>query len=176
MIRYDEMASPIGPLVLASSGTGPEEGLCHIEFGRFEAASDRLRAWSQRWFGTALWERDQMALDPAAAQLRAYFAGTLRRFELPLDLRGTPFQRCVWNALLQIPFGEARSYGEIGRAIGAPQASRAVGGANNRNPVPIVVPCHRVIGAGGAMVGYGGGLPIKTFLLDLEGFPVKGAN
>jgi methylated-DNA-[protein]-cysteine S-methyltransferase len=102
-------------------------------------------------------------------QLRAYFAGKLRRFELPLDLHGTEFQLRVWRELEAIPFGETRSYSQIATAIGAPRAVRAVGAANGANPIPIVVPCHRVIGAAGTLVGYGGGLPLKKRLLELEG-------
>ncbi|HUK17801.1 MAG TPA: methylated-DNA--[protein]-cysteine S-methyltransferase [Bryobacteraceae bacterium] len=101
-------------------------------------------------------------------QLRAYFAGDLRHFDLTLDLAGTPFQQRVWQELLKIPYGETRSYSEIARGIGASSAVRAVGAANGANPVPIVVPCHRVIGAGGKLVGYGGGLPLKQRLLALE--------
>ncbi|MGB9456625.1 MAG: methylated-DNA--[protein]-cysteine S-methyltransferase [Bryobacteraceae bacterium] len=107
-------------------------------------------------------------LAEAVRQLRAYFAGQLRRFELPLDLAGTEFQRRVWLELTRIPYGETRSYQDLARAIGAPKAVRAVGAANGANPVAIVVPCHRVIGAGGKLVGYGGGLPLKRRLLDLE--------
>ena len=107
-------------------------------------------------------------LRPAVAQLRAYFAGELRVFDLTLDLQGTEFQRRVWGELLNIPYGETRSYSFVANTIGAPKAVRAVGAANGRNPIPIVVPCHRVIGAGGSLVGYGGGLPLKRFLLDLE--------
>ena len=105
----------------------------------------------------------------AARQLRAYFAGELRRFRLPLDLQGTPFQLRVWRELERIPYGETRSYRQIAEAVGAPRAVRAVGAANGANPIPIVVPCHRVIGAGGKLVGYGGGLPLKKRLLELEG-------
>ena len=104
----------------------------------------------------------------AARQLRAYFAGELREFHLALDLRGTAFQKRVWRELTAIPYGETRSYSEIAAAIGAPRAVRAVGAANGANPAPIVVPCHRVIGAGGKLTGYGGGLPLKRRLLDLE--------
>jgi O-6-methylguanine DNA methyltransferase len=100
--------------------------------------------------------------------LRAYFEGALRQFTLPLDLQGTPFQLCVWRELQTIPFGEFRTYSGIAQAIGAPRAVRAVGAANGANPVAIVVPCHRVIGSGGQLVGYGGGLPLKKRLLDLE--------
>ena len=105
----------------------------------------------------------------AVRQLRAYFAGQLRHFDLPLDLQGTDFQLRVWRELERIPYGETRSYSQIAAAIGAPQAVRAVGAANGANPIPIVVPCHRVIGAGGKLVGYGGGLPLKKRLLELEG-------
>ena len=104
----------------------------------------------------------------ALAQLRAYFAGKLWTFNLPLDLRGTPFQLRVWNALLEIPYGETRSYGQIARCLDAAAAVRAVGAANGANPVAIVVPCHRVIGSGGQLTGYGGGLHVKRMLLELE--------
>jgi methylated-DNA-[protein]-cysteine S-methyltransferase len=107
-------------------------------------------------------------LERTAAQLAAYFAGELTTFDLPLAAPGTAFQRRVWQALVEIPFGEARSYGEVARAIGHPTASRAVGAANGKNPLAIVVPCHRVIGAGGQLTGYAGGLPIKRWLLDHE--------
>lgn len=104
----------------------------------------------------------------AAAQLAAYFSGGRAAFDLPIAPKGTEFQQKTWNALLEIPYGETRSYGEIARRIGNPKASRAVGGANNRNPIAIVIPCHRVIGANGALVGYAGGLGVKESLLALE--------
>ena len=107
-------------------------------------------------------------LAEAAKQLAAYFAGRLRRFDIPLDLRGTPFQRRVWAELIRIPYGETRSYGELARAIGNPNASRAVGASNGRNPVAIIVPCHRVIGSDGGLCGFGGGLEYKQRLLALE--------
>jgi O-6-methylguanine DNA methyltransferase len=107
-------------------------------------------------------------LRQAVEQLRAYFAGELRDFDLTLDMQGTEFQTRVWRELRNIPYGETRSYSFVAVTIGAPKAVRAVGAANGRNPIPIVVPCHRVIGAGGSLVGYGGGLPLKRFLLDLE--------
>jgi methylated-DNA-[protein]-cysteine S-methyltransferase len=103
-----------------------------------------------------------------ARQLDEYFAGKRRDFDLPLAPRGTGFQTLVWRALLQIPYGETWSYGQLARTIGRPAASRAVGSANGRNPIPIIVPCHRVIGASGDLTGYGGGLPIKRWLLDHE--------
>ena len=107
-------------------------------------------------------------LELAAAQLREYFAGKRRTFDLPLAPRGTAFQERVWRALLAIPFGETCSYGDIARAIGRPSASRAVGAANGKNPIAIIIPCHRVIGTSGALVGYGGGLPTKRWLLEHE--------
>ncbi len=107
-------------------------------------------------------------LRETSRQLASYFGGDLRRFELPLDMRGTDFQRRVWTELIAIPYGQTRAYRQIANSIGAPLAVRAVGAANGRNPIPIVVPCHRVIGASGKLVGFGGGLPLKRLLLDLE--------
>ncbi|MFH0845150.1 MAG: methylated-DNA--[protein]-cysteine S-methyltransferase [Pseudomonadota bacterium] len=103
-----------------------------------------------------------------ATELDAYFSGRLRDFSVPLDLRGTDFQRRIWDLLLKIPYGETRTYGQIARAVGDPKAGRAVGHANGRNPVSIIVPCHRVIGVKGKLVGYGGGLDRKKALIDLE--------
>lgn len=107
-------------------------------------------------------------LERTRAQLEEYFAGARREFELPLDPRGTDFQRSVWRRLLQIPYGETTTYGALARELGDPGASRAVGLANGSNPIPIVIPCHRVIGANGSLTGFGGGLPIKQALLELE--------
>lgn len=101
-------------------------------------------------------------------QLDQYFRGELREFHLPLSFHGTPFQEKVWQTLTTIPFGETRSYGEIARQVGSPGGSRAVGGANHKNPLMIVIPCHRVIGADGSLTGFGGGLPVKKYLLELE--------
>jgi O-6-methylguanine DNA methyltransferase len=109
----------------------------------------------------------------AVSQLRAYFAGALREFTLPLDPQGTEFQKRVWRQLETIPYGEIRSYTQVAEAIGAAKAVRAVGAANGANPIPIVVPCHRVIGASGKLVGYGGGLPLKKRLLELEGAAIS---
>jgi len=108
-------------------------------------------------------------LPAAVRQLAEYFAGTRRAFDLPLAPRGTPFQESVWRALMEIPFGATASYGEIARRVAKPGAARAVGLANNRNPIAIIVPCHRVIGADGSLTGYGGGLPMKRWLLEHEG-------
>jgi methylated-DNA-[protein]-cysteine S-methyltransferase len=107
-------------------------------------------------------------LRACAAQLSEYFAGCRQEFELALSLTGTPFQKVAWRALQRIPFGQTRSYGEQARAIARPQAFRAVGGANHRNPIAIIVPCHRVIGSDGSLTGYGGGEPLKRWLLEHE--------
>lgn len=113
----------------------------------------------------------QEILEQAAREIDEYFEGKRRAFTVPTAAAGTPFQQAVWNALKEIPYGETRTYGEIARRIGHPRASRAVGQANNRNPLPIVVPCHRVIGASGALTGYAGGLAVKERLLELERTP-----
>ena len=151
--------SPLGPYILASS-----------EWGTV-ALKNKER--TQTFF--ARWEREHISLKYAGAhnlelkkQLDAYFAGQLRQFTVPLDLRGTPFQRQVWDILRMIPWGETRSYGEIAAALGRPKAARAVGRAVGTNPVSIVVPCHRIIGSNGMLTGYGGGLDRKAALLKLE--------
>ncbi len=137
---------------------------------RLTASADGIRAIQFRLEEAAEGERGDSnpLLAEADRQLRAYFAGELRVFELPLDLHGTDFQIRVWRQLETIPYGESRTYAAVAQAIGAPQAVRAVGAANGANPVPIVVPCHRVIGSSGKLVGYGGGLELKRRLLELE--------
>ena len=111
---------------------------------------------------------DRAAFASVLAQLGEYFAGARRTFDVPLDLRGSEFQRAFWAALLEIPYGETASYGEIARRVGRPGKARAVGRANGSNPIAVIVPCHRVIGADGTLTGYGGGLERKRLLLDLE--------
>ena len=111
---------------------------------------------------------DTPLLREAERQLAEYFSGTRRRFDLPLAPQGTPFQRAVWQALAEIPYSETRSYGEIAAQLGKPGAARAVGMANHRNPIPVIIPCHRVIGADGALTGYAGGMENKAWLLALE--------
>ncbi len=118
--------------------------------------------------GSAATERTSPVLERTAAQLDEYFSGRRYAFDIPLAPRGTGFQTLVWRALIAIPYGETRSYGELARAIGRPAASRAVGAANGRNPIAIIVPCHRVIGSNGDLTGYAGGLPIKRWLLAHE--------
>ena len=151
---YTEMDSPVGTLLLA----GTAEALRRVEFSRGPAAL-RVREG---------WTRAATPFRDAIRQLRAYFAGELTRFELPLDPRGTEFQCRVWMALREIPYGETRTYAEQARCIGKPAAVRAVGAANGRNPLAIVVPCHRVIGSDGSLTGFGGGLDVKRQLLEHE--------
>lgn len=173
-IYYAEVGSPIGPLLLAAT----DEGLCRIDFGGYAEHAEDLAAWTKRYRPGAGWTHrpEHPELRAAADQLTEYFAGGRESFELRLSLWGTPFQTKVWRALTEVPFGEVCAYKHIAEAIGQPKAVRAVGGANNRNPIPVIVPCHRVIGASGEMVGYGGGLAIKRHLLDLEKKRLSGHN
>ena len=150
-MRYTIFETPIGNLVLA----GDDAGLRHILF----AGADIPRGWT----------RDHAFLAAARQQIAEYFAGVRQVFDLPLAPAGTAFQQRVWRALVEIPYGRTVSYGALAQRIGNPGAARAVGLANNRNPLPIVIPCHRVIGANGSLTGYGGGLPVKEHLLALEG-------
>jgi methylated-DNA-[protein]-cysteine S-methyltransferase len=152
--RYRTVPSPVGPLTLA----GRDEVLINL----------RMEDQTHPPPGRADWVRDDHAFPKVAEQLEAYFEGELTEFDVALDMQGTPFQRQVWAALCDIPYGTTASYGEVARRIGRPSASRAVGMANGRNPVGIIVPCHRVIGANGTLTGYGGGLDRKQVLLDLE--------
>jgi methylated-DNA-[protein]-cysteine S-methyltransferase len=153
--------SPIGPLSICSDDTA----ITTIEFG--SALSERLAAGDSRDSGPG--PASVPVLAAAVAQLGEYFLGSRQTFELPLAPRGTEFQQAVWEQLRIIPFGETRTYGALARAIGRPQASRAVGAANGSNPLPIVLPCHRVVGSNGSLTGFGGGLPIKRWLLIHEG-------
>jgi methylated-DNA-[protein]-cysteine S-methyltransferase len=144
-----------GPLLRLVAG---ETGLCAIGFmdGRKDPPDSGRR------------DDSHPLLVEAARQMRAYFEGSLRAFQLPLEMAGTDFQLCVWNLLREIPYGETRSYRDLAAALGTPRAVRAVGAANGANPLAIVVPCHRVIGADGSLTGYGGGLELKKRLLELE--------
>jgi methylated-DNA-[protein]-cysteine S-methyltransferase len=144
-----------------------ERGLARLTFP--DEPPGLCQQWVQRWWPEAEIIPDDGRLQPVAEQLQAFFRRELTEFQLDLDLQGTEFQRAVWQALQAIPYGETRSYADIAKAVGRPQAMRAVGGANHANPVPIIVPCHRVIGKSGQLVGYGGGLELKQRLLKLEG-------
>ena len=153
-IYFTRTASPVGPLLLALSA----RGLLKLEFDRGQAAEGDHQNWQE----------SADALRPWLRELDEYFNGHRQDFSLPLDLRGTKFQLQCWRALLDIPYGETRTYRDIAQAIAHPHAFRAVGMSNNRNPIAIVVPCHRVIASDGSLCGYGGGLDIKRKLLDLE--------
>ncbi len=151
---YDYLETPIGRLLLAADA----EGLRHVDFATSK-------------YPTSLgvdWQRDAAPLQPVAEQLNAYFSGELKNFSLTLSPRGTPFQLGVWQTLGAIPYGTTISYGELAHRIGNPKASRAVGAANGRNPIPIIVPCHRVIGNDGSLTGFGGAIDTKRNLIALE--------
>ncbi len=154
--------SPCGPLQIVANGEGE---LTHIEFldaVKGQTIVDRFKADDVEVL------HDTGHTFEIESELKEYFAGERMKFEISLAPEGTPFQLQVWEELRQIPFGETRNYGEIARALGQPGASRAVGAANGANPIPIVIPCHRVVGADGALVGFGGGLKNKALLLEME--------
>ena len=153
-MKYTTVDSPLGPLLLARSAIG----LTGVYLPEHRHGTDPGPGWLP----------DAGAFADVTDQLQAYWAGDLQCFALPLDLQGTAFQRAVWTALLAIPYGRTTSYGAIAAALQVPGASRAVGLANGKNPVSIVVPCHRVVGSTGLLTGYGGGLPAKRFLLAHE--------
>ena len=155
MILCRRIDSPVGPLMLAAD----DAGLRHIEFRDNRHPADRAD-----WHGG-----DSDVLQATEAQLGEYFAGQRHLFDLPLAPQGTDFQRAVWRELANIPYGETISYAQLAQRLGNANGTRAVGAANGRNPLPIVLPCHRVIGADGALTGFGGGLPTKELLLRLEG-------
>ena len=159
-VLYTYLESPIGPLLLAGDGVR----LSKVGFPNGKGRVAPRDDW---------WRDDEQFVD-ARAQLSAYFAGELRSFNLELMPKGSPFQLSVWQALRTIPFGVTVSYGEIANRIGRPSASRAVGAANGANPIPIIVPCHRVIGGSGALTGFGGGIETKRWLLAHEqGKPIE---
>lgn len=153
-MSYTMMNSPVGPLLLA----GDESGLRLVHFASGRRPKSPQRGWTD----------DSAPFKEVIRQLKAYFDGKLKDFELPLVLDGTEFQLLVWSNLQKIPYGETVSYGQLARRIGSPEAARAVGLANGSNPIPIIIPCHRVIGSNGDLTGFGGGLPVKKRLLALE--------
>jgi methylated-DNA-[protein]-cysteine S-methyltransferase len=154
-VNYAYLESPIGPLLIAGDGTS----IRHISFPKNGKAVKPQPGWVESARG---------AVGQGIRQLQEYFTGRRVDFDLPLTPEGTAFQLSVWRALQDIPYGQTISYGELARRVGNPKASRAVGAANGQNRIPIVIPCHRVIGANGTLTGFGGGLPIKQALLDLE--------
>jgi methylated-DNA-[protein]-cysteine S-methyltransferase len=147
----------VGRLLIA----GDEQGLRHVSFGKSHFSAPAVTPGDD-------WELSEERLTEAVRQLKAYFAGKLQAFDLPLAAEGSDFQLRVWKALRKIPYGTTASYGEIAKSVGNPAAARAVGMANGRNPIAIIVPCHRIIGSSGKLVGYGGGLRHKQTLLNLE--------
>lgn len=155
-MKHHTMASPIGDLLLV----GDADALYGVYFQDGKRGPTRPKPE---------WEPDAKPFREAMRQLEAYFAGKLKRFDLPLAPEGTEFQLKVWNTLRTIPYGETWSYGDIARRIRRPAAFRAVGAANGQNPIPVIIPCHRVVGSDGSLTGFGGGLPIKQRLLALEG-------
>ena len=160
-MNYCVYQSPVGPLLIA----GDSEALRYIFFPRNGKAAKPERGWVESATGSVA---------QTVEQLREYFAGRRREFDLALAVEGTEFQQSVWRALQEIPYGETISYGELARRVGNPKASRAAGSANGKNRIPIVIPCHRVIAAGGKLGGFGGGLPTKQALLKLEGVETHG--
>jgi len=154
-MNYTYLETPIGTLLIA----GDEEAVRRIDFPKNGKARTPEQGWTESARGP---------VGQAVRQLREYFAGRRAEFDLPLAPVGTEFQRTVWRNLQDIPYGETISYGELAKRVGNPKASRAVGAANGQNPIPIVIPCHRVIGANGKLTGFGGGLPTKEALLALE--------
>jgi methylated-DNA-[protein]-cysteine S-methyltransferase len=162
-ISFQALNGPLGPMILAAS----PQGLCGVWFEgqRHGPTEARMQSWTTNNAHTVL--------QSAAQQLMAYFVGDLTSFDVPLDLSaGTPFQQSVWRILLSIPSGAHQSYGDVAGQLNNPQAVRAVGAAVGRNPLSIIVPCHRVLGAGGHLTGYAGGLWRKQALLKLEGYPL----
>lgn len=148
--NYSVYPSPIGEIVIAADTDGL---ITDVTFGKVPDSATKM---------------ETPAIKEAARQLQEYFAGKRRKFELPLNPSGTQFQEDVWAALQEIPYGETRTYGQVAATVGNPKGSRAVGLANNRNPIAVIIPCHRVIGANGKLTGYAGGLDSKQHLLDLE--------
>ncbi len=164
MLCYDTFACPICPILVAVDEAG---SIVRVEFLTDTSMEDLLAR-----LGSSSLVRDAQRTAPARAQLQEYFAGKRRAFNLPLSVSGTDFQRRVWRELRDIPYGETRTYGQVAASIGQPKASRAAGHACGANRIPVIIPCHRVIGASGALTGFAGGLAVKRFLLRLEGVEV----
>ncbi|MBL7995680.1 methylated-DNA--[protein]-cysteine S-methyltransferase [bacterium] len=163
MIIYKIIKSPIGDMVLGSV----DDKICFLEFHlpeRYDEMSDKIR----KVYDAELVEGTNNVIEQAEEQLQEYFTGKRKNFTVPLDLRGTEFELKIWDQLLKIPYGQVCSYGDIAKKINNPKSVRAVGGANHNNPIAIIVPCHRVVGKSGSLVGYGGGVEKKKFLIELE--------
>jgi O-6-methylguanine DNA methyltransferase len=168
ILHSNTVMSPVGPLFLAASPSG----LVALEFDRRLPGQQTIRPNPRDLRAEKhgiQFDESESVLRPYARELEEYFAGSRREFTFALDMRGTDFQKACWRALVAIPYGETRSYADIAQSVGSAKAFRAVGMANNRNPIAIVVPCHRVIASNGTLCGYGGGLDVKRKLLELEG-------
>ena len=166
IVHTAHFETPIGAMFVATTG-GAKGGLAYVELPH--ASGRGFQGWLRRQLPVAEPREGFEPCRVAIAQILEYLEGKRRRFDLRLDLRATPFQRRVYDELLRIPYGETRSYADVARAIGKPQAVRAVGAANGANPIPLVIPCHRVIASDGHLGGFGGGLPLKKQLLAMEG-------
>lgn len=162
-ILFRDLASPVGEMIAGAT----EHGVCFLEW-HSRGGVDRIMQRVQKRYRLPLVAGESEHLTQLQTELGAYFSGGLRQFTVPMDVTGTEFERTIWAQLLQIPYGETCSYGDIAAAIGKPKASRAVGRANGANYLSILIPCHRVIESGGGLRGYGGGLWRKQFLLELE--------
>jgi O-6-methylguanine DNA methyltransferase len=162
-LTYARLDTPVGSVWIATT----DAGICTVGVGAGQP--DEFFTWLSRHAGSKPPREDPGTLALALTQLREYFSRVRHAFDLPLDIRGTPFQKAVWAQVAGIPYGATATYGEIAHRIGRPGAARAVGAANGANPLPIFIPCHRVIGADGSLTGYGGGLEVKAALLRLEG-------
>ncbi|PSL45218.1 methylated-DNA-[protein]-cysteine S-methyltransferase [Salsuginibacillus halophilus] len=164
-VSYGELSTPIGPVTVFRT----EQGIFNLQLAGEEPACKNVQAWMKKHQCNRGLIQDEAGLSDAFAQIEEYFSGQREEFDLALDLRGSQFQRLVWKALETIPYGELSTYKRIAAQIGSPKAVRAIGNANNQNPVPLILPCHRVVGSNGAMVGYVGGVEKKRSLLAHEG-------
>lgn len=172
-LYYDEMKSPVGLLLIISDG----ERIVRIDYGSMADLDAQMNRWGARYFESPKFIQEPEKVKPVKEQFQAYFQHNSQQFSFNFAFHGTPFQKQVWRALYNtIPYGKTKTYKDIAVTIGNPKAVRAVGGAVNKNPFSIVVPCHRVIGANGKMVGYNGGLDKKEFLLKLEQENIQGGQ
>lgn len=164
-LYYDEVDTPVGTLLIVSDG----KNIVRIEYGSLVQLDEKMTKWAERYFTDPSFVKKPEIVEPVESELQDYFQNKREEFSIAFEFHGTAFQKQVWQALLDtIPYGETKTYKDIAETIGKPKAVRAVGGAVNRNPFSIVVPCHRVVGANGKMVGYNGGLDKKEFLLNHE--------
>jgi O-6-methylguanine DNA methyltransferase len=163
-LHVAEIKCALGELVLVHS----LKGLCYLDFGSWTDLHFQVRQWSKRWFHVEHFDFDELPFAHIRIQINQYLHGAREQFDIALDMRGTPFQLRVWQTLRDISYGATVCYSHIAKSIELPRAVRAVGGANNSNPLPIIIPCHRVLGKQGALVGYRGGIEKKQQLLDIE--------